>query len=114
MQKQIASTVGALIVGQDRRVLLGLRSASKRVWPSHWDAIGGRVKAGESLEVALVREVREELGVTPTVFRRIASVEERQPDLYGPAVHHIYAVTDWAGGEPTNASGEHSEIRWFT
>jgi 8-oxo-dGTP diphosphatase len=111
---QMTETVGALIIGRDRKVLLGLRAPWKRAWPSHWDTIGGRVEARESPQAALVREVREEIGVTPSALRYIASVQERRPELYGSAVHHVYAVTDWSGGEPTNASEEHTEIRWFT
>jgi 8-oxo-dGTP pyrophosphatase MutT (NUDIX family) len=111
---QVTETVGALMISRERRVLLGLRAPWKRAWPSHWDTIGGRVEANESLEVALVREVREEVGVTPTTLRYIASIKERRPELYGPAVYHVYAVTDWSGGEPTNTSEEHTEIRWFT
>jgi 8-oxo-dGTP diphosphatase len=114
MQDQIARTVGALFISSDGKVLLGLRAASKKVWPRHWDTIGGRVEDGESLDEALIREVQEEVGVTPTQFRRVASVRERWPEAYGQALHHIYAVTEWKGGEPTNVCDEHTEIRWFT
>jgi 8-oxo-dGTP diphosphatase len=114
MPDQIANTVGALLVGTDGKVLLGLRAPWKPTWPSYWDTIGGRVETGESLDAALVREVEEEVGVVPAEFSLIASVAERRPDLYGAALHHIYAVTAWNGGEPTNASDEHTEIRWFT
>jgi RimJ/RimL family protein N-acetyltransferase len=114
MQDQIARTVGALFVSSDGRVLLGLRAPSKKVWPRHWDTIGGRVEDGESLDEALIREVQEEVGVTPTKFRRVASVRERWPEVYGQAHHHIYAVTEWKGGQPTNICNEHTEIRWFT
>ena len=110
----MARTVGALFIGQDGKVLLGLRAASKKVWPRHWDTIGGRVEVGESLEDALIREVQEEVGVKPTRFRLIATVRERQPDLYGDALHHIYAVTAWQGGEPANVCDEHSELKWFS
>jgi 8-oxo-dGTP diphosphatase len=61
-------TVGALLVNRERKVLMGLRAVWKSAWPAHWDTIGGRVEAGESLEAALVREVQEEIGVTPTEF----------------------------------------------
>ncbi len=113
MQEQIARTVGALFIRGDGKVLLGLRAPTKKVWPNHWDTIGGHVEDGESLEAALVREAREEVGVTPVEFRLIATVRERRPDIYGDALHHVYAVTRWQGGEPANACSEHTELRWF-
>jgi 8-oxo-dGTP diphosphatase len=114
MQDQPARTVGALFVGPGGKVLLGLRAASKKVWPQHWDTIGGHVEDGENLEDALIREVQEETGVTPTRFKLIATVKEPQPELYGDALHHIYAVTSWQGGDPANVCDEHTELRWFS
>ena len=114
MHDQIAKTVGALFIGPDGKVLLGLRAPSKKVWPGHWDTIGGHVEDGESLEEALVREAQEEVGVTPTRFKLIATVRERQPEIYGDALHHIYAVTAWQGGDPANVCDEHSELKWFS
>jgi 8-oxo-dGTP diphosphatase len=101
-------------VGTDGKILLGLRAPSKKVWPNHWDTIGGRVEAGESLDDALVREAREEVGVTPTRFRLIAIIRERQPEIYGDALHHVYAVTGWQGGDPANICDEHTELKWFS
>lgn len=106
-------TVGALLVNQHGQVLLGLRAPWKKAWPDHWDSIGGRVEAGETLDEAMKREVREEIGVTPTEFLWLECVPERRPDLYGDAVHHIYAVTAWTDGMPENICDEHTEIKWF-
>ena len=103
-----------MFIRPDGKVLLGLRAPSKKVWPRHWDTIGGRVEEGESLEEALSREVQEEVGVKPTQFRLIATVKERQPEMYGDALHHVYAVTSWEGGEPANVCDEHTELRWFS
>ena len=114
MNDQIANTVGALFIRPDGKVLLGLRAPSKKVWPRHWDTVGGHVEDGESLDAALVREAQEEVGVTPTGFRLIATVRERQPEIYGDALHHIYAVTAWQGGEPSNICDEHTELKWFS
>jgi 8-oxo-dGTP diphosphatase len=106
-------TVGALLVDEQGRLLLGLRSADKQSWPSHWDVIGGKVEPGESLEGALVRELQEEIGVVPSNLLLVAELREPRPDLYGDALHHVFLVKRWRG-RPVNASDEHSEIRWFT
>ena len=114
MQDPIVRTVGALFICQTGKVLLGLRAPWKKSWPGHWDTIGGRVEQGETLDAALVREAREEVGVTPTRFRLIATVRERQPDIHGDALHHVYAVTAWQDGEPANVCDEHTELKWFS
>ncbi len=114
MPDDIARTVGAMFINAEGKVLLGLRSPSKKVWPNHWDTIGGRVEAGESLDEALIREAREEVGVTPVAFKLIATVRERKPEIYGDALHHVYAVTGWQGGEPANICDEHTELKWFS
>lgn len=112
MQEQIARTVGALFIRSDGKVLLGLRAPTKKSWPNH--TIGGRVENGESLEGTLVREAREEVGVTPVEFRLVAIVREPRPEIYGDALHHVFAVTRWQGGEPANVCDEHTELRWFS
>ena len=114
MPDKIAKTVGALFIRPDGKVLLGLRAPSKKSWPAHWDTIGGHVEDGENLEEALIREIHEETGVTPTEFRLIAAVREPQPERYGDALHHIYAVTAWQGGDPVNICDEHTELKWFS
>ena len=113
MSEEMPQTAAGLMLDAEGRVLLGLRSSWKRVAPERWDAIGGHLEAGESPEMALIRELQEEVGVTPTDFRLIASLPEPRPDLYGLALHHLFAVTGWSGGPPANICDEHSEIRWF-
>ena len=114
MPDKIAKTVGALFIRPDGTVLLGLRAPSKKSWPGHWDTIGGHVEDGENLEEALMREIQEETGVSPTEFRLIAAVREPQPERHGDALHHIYAVTAWQGGDPVNICDEHTELKWFS
>ena len=106
-------TVSALFVDADRKVLLGLRATWKRAWPGHWDAIGGRVEPGEALEQTLLRECREEVGLTPTHYELVFSEAERFPERNGAALHHIYVVSAWDGGAGSNLVDEHDEIRWF-
>jgi 8-oxo-dGTP diphosphatase len=114
MQEQTARTVGALFINSDSKVLLGLRSPSKNTWPRHWDTIGGHVEDGESLNDALIREIQEEVGVTATQFTLIATFKERKPEIYGDALHYVYVVTSWTGGDPANVCDEHTELKWFS
>jgi 8-oxo-dGTP pyrophosphatase MutT (NUDIX family) len=54
--------VGALITDAAGRVFVQKRSATRRLFPGCWDIAGGHLEPGETLEQALVREIREETG----------------------------------------------------
>ncbi|HEU4729149.1 MAG TPA: 8-oxo-dGTP diphosphatase MutT [Kofleriaceae bacterium] len=60
--------VAGLIIGDDQRVLITQRRADQAL-PLQWEFPGGKVEAGESPVAALVRELREEIGVTVAVGR---------------------------------------------
>lgn len=56
--------VYAFIIDEDGNILLQKRSANKKLWPNLWDVtVGGHVDAGEFGRQALIREVKEELGI---------------------------------------------------
>jgi mutator protein MutT len=113
MGTDILETASGLLIDPDGRILMGLRAAWKRVGADQWDAIGGRLESGETMEQALVRELGEEIGVEATHFEWLASIPEPRADLYGEALHHVFAVYAW-NGAPANICDEHTEIRWFT
>jgi len=60
--------VAGLIIGDDHRVLISQRRADQAL-PLQWEFPGGKVEPGEAPADALVRELREELGVTVAVGR---------------------------------------------
>src|SRR5262245_28753190 len=57
-----------LVFNERGELFIHLRTATKDVYPSHWDvAIGGVLAAGESFDQGARREGREELGVDLTL-----------------------------------------------
>ena len=67
-------------------ILLGKRNAQCAYYPDVWDVLGGHLEPGEAVEQALVRELREETGVTSTAWRSLGDQLEnlalrRMPDL---------------------------------
>jgi 8-oxo-dGTP diphosphatase len=104
---------GALLV-RGREVLLAKRSSERSFYPGVWDVVGGHCEDGESPRDTLVREVEEELGVTPCAFEEMAVLPEPNPREHGEGRYHIFRVTAWGGGEPRLLGSEHSELRWVS
>ena len=95
-------------------MLLARRSPDRVFYPGVWDVVGGHCEAGETPGEALVREVEEEIGVRPSMFREVAVLPEPRPEQHGEARYHIFLVTAWSGGEPRLGGSEHSELRWVS
>jgi len=98
--------VVAAIIEQDGKILLAQR-------PSHadqagmWEFAGGKVEAGESQSQALVRELREELGIEAQPERYIAS---HQREVSGRIIHlHAWYVPRFTGEVIAH---EHSALVW--
>lgn len=109
--------VGALLVSNrdsSPHVLLGKRTATRHFSPNVWDVLGGHCEPGETPEQALIRELREELGVTPTAWGPPKAFREPLPDRDETLVLHLYVVTAWAGTPHNRAPEEHTEISWFS
>ena len=106
-------SVGAVIVDAGRVLLI------KRGQPplqGRWSLPGGVVEVGETLQEALVREVREETGFEVEVGPVVEVLEriERGPD---DRVEYHYVIIDYRclvrGGQLTCGS-DADEARWVT
>ncbi len=71
-------------------LLLQLRAACKRLYPSSWDiSAAGHIPAGEDALRSAVREIGEELGlcVEPSELRYIGTMKMTYDDDYGEGYH---------------------------
>ena len=88
MKKQIA----AIILENDKgEFLLYLRDNKPGIpFPDHWDLIGGHVEEGETPEVALVREFKEELDLDLKEYKFYKKYECLTGDAY-ENIKYIYS-----------------------
>lgn len=62
----MAHEVVAGLIIQSQKILLGQRSPNREFYPNVWDVFGGHMEPGEQQPQTLARELKEELGITPT------------------------------------------------
>ena len=99
--------VAALIYKEDRFMIC--RRPEGKARAGMWEFVGGKAEQGETLEAALVRECREEIGVTVEVGEPYMTVEYDYPDI---PVHLTLFRATVKEGEPTSMEG--NAIQWIT
>jgi isopentenyldiphosphate isomerase len=105
--------VHCLVTDRSGRLLLQLRSQRKDVQPGRWDtSVGGHVDPGETIEQALWRELREELGLdtepgAPEFLYRYVMRSDIETELV-----HTYRLT--SEGPFCPDPNEIDEVRFWT
>lgn len=114
----VIDVVGAAIVDDAARPtrLLAARRAPGDRHAGRWELPGGKVDPGETLDAALQREIREELGT------HVRLVERVEGPLSGgwwllspPAASVAYRMAVWVAtvdADPRPVEG-HDELRWL-
>ena len=102
----MTEVVAALIWDGDR--FLACQRPADKARGLLWEFVGGKVEPGEGREAALIRECREELGITVAVDDVYMELIHEYPDL---TVQLILFNAHIAEGIPQKL--EHNDIRWL-
>ncbi len=100
--------VVAALIRQNGRFLICQRPISK-TRALEWEFVGGKVEPHETKEQALVRECREELGITVAAGDVYYEVDHVYPDI---TIHLTLFNARIAEGEPRLL--EHNDMKWIT
>lgn len=93
-QNNLVEVAAAVLQRADGTFLLAQRPAGK-IWAGYWEFPGGKLEQGESARDALVRELREELGIEVRTaypwLMRVFTYPHATVRL------HFFRVTAWSG-----------------
>ena len=106
--KKLVLVVACALVDPDGRVLIAQRPQGKAL-AGFWEFPGGKVEPGEQPEAALIRELKEELGidVTQACLAPMTFASHAYEDFH--LLMPVYVCRRW-NGEVNKR--EHSDIRW--
>ena len=100
--------VACAIIQQDGLILAAQRSSTMSL-PLKWEFPGGKLEAGESPQVCLLRELNEELGISVTIGEELPPHTHSYPTftvtLYPFLCHHLQGRI---------ILHEHNDVRWLT
>ena len=103
----MTQVVAALIRQGDKFMIFQRPENKTRAF--EWEFVGGKAEKGETLGQALIRECREEIGVTVKVGSVFAEVDHEYPDI---TIHLTVFNAEIAEGIPQRL--EHNDIRCIT
>jgi 8-oxo-dGTP diphosphatase len=105
---RVLLVVAAALIDADGRVLLARRPPGKSM-AGLWEFPGGKVGDGETPEAALVRELKEELGLdlAHACLAPLTFASHRYPDFH--LLMPLYAARNWKGA-PIPREGQ--ELAW--
>ena len=106
MPEPLTTVVGAALLHEGR--LLAARRSAPPELAGRWELPGGKLEPGESPEQALVRELREELGIEAEPLERVPGEWPLKP----PYVLQVWTAR-LLSGTPAPLQ-DHDELRWLT
>ena len=106
--RAVTEVAVGVVVRADGSFLLGQRPVGKP-YEGYWEFPGGKLEAGESVEAALARELKEELDIDMRACEPWRTLEHDYPHAYVRL--YFCKVTAW-DGEPRGMEGQ--AVTWQT
>ncbi|HOI18957.1 MAG TPA: NUDIX hydrolase [Candidatus Woesearchaeota archaeon] len=107
--------VDNIIINSDGKILLIKRSLKSKNYPGYWGLVGGWMQWGETVEDALKREAKEEIGCEIDVIRftgRYYDAKGRHPTKTSLCLPHLTKITK--GIPIANQPEEILDVGWFS
>ena len=108
MEKTFVIAPKGIIVFNGRALIMQ-RSAEDTIGPNEWEFAGGKMIFGEGLKDCLIREIKEEVGLTVTVNRLLYAATFKTNDNR-QVVILSYLCT--AHDDKVTLSDEHQDYLW--
>jgi 8-oxo-dGTP diphosphatase len=108
MTAKLVLVVACALIDADGRVLIAERPAGRPL-AGLWEFPGGKVEAGERPEQTLIRELKEELGISvnEACLAPLTFASHAYPDFH--LLMPLYVCRRWDG---TVTAQEGQELRW--
>ncbi len=91
---------------EDRKVLVGRRSLTKKFGPGEWETIGGSIEPGETPEECIRREISEELNTTVENCSFFRDYQNKKGDIA------VFVIT--LASEPSFSPDDFEELSWIS
>lgn len=102
-----------LVLKKDGKVLLVKRQNSGYC-DGQWSLPAGHVEAGENFTQALIREMKEELGIELTIADlRLAHINHRKAEDKSERVNAFFLAEKWVGEIQNKEPEKCSALEWF-
>jgi len=115
-KRRVFSVVVAAVIIKEKKVLL-LKRREEDVYPGIWELPSGKRELGETSIEALVREVKEETGLSVVVDRPISVFEytvETPTEIRDTTQINFLTYLSDPGQEVVINPKEHETARWFS
>ncbi len=102
------------VIKKNNHYLLTKRRSPKKEW-NKWQFPGGELKFNESLENALTRELKEELGVEVKIIKfipRVFEIRRKKDNFHG--LFFVFLCHLLNNSQKIVLNSEASEFGWFT